>query len=347
MSLVKKPIMTEKKLAAIRRNQKLSHGPATVEGKERIGAAQFRHGFYAKAREIALPCLGEDPGHYEELLQGLYEEFTPVGALQEELVIRLARVLWLVDRYDRSQEGKALRRAQEVNSGREERLHARMMRFKITAERLRRLAESVAEEHYVTTPEDLEKMKILHEEGVLKDMGEIALILFYQLQVPGGDENGLDPYEVAHRMAAQAKAIFGIGTNPPSAPPANALKVGATENADLKVSATSEQDKRYPSISAAEWEKRERPRQLLENILTRQMEVCEDERKALLRESLKGPSPYERAAEIAPSPAEALLMRRVQDANLREVRRLTNLLLKIQRQERYQQSLEDNNEGVV
>jgi len=59
------------------------------------------------------------------------------------------------------------------------------------------------------------------------------------------------------------------------------------------------------------------------------VDVCETQRKALLRESLAGPSPYELAAEIAPGHAEALLVRRVQDANMREVRRLTNLLLKI------------------
>jgi hypothetical protein len=37
MSLVKKPEMTEKKVAANCRNQSLSHGPATAQGKERIG----------------------------------------------------------------------------------------------------------------------------------------------------------------------------------------------------------------------------------------------------------------------------------------------------------------------
>jgi len=35
MSLVKKPEMTEKKLAANARNRKHAHGPATVEGRER------------------------------------------------------------------------------------------------------------------------------------------------------------------------------------------------------------------------------------------------------------------------------------------------------------------------
>jgi len=69
-------------------------------------------------------------------------------------------------------------------------------------------------------------------------------------------------------------------------------------------------------------------------------EGCEAQRKALLRESLDGPSPYEFAAEIAPSHADDLLMRRAQDANLREARRLINLLLKIKRYERQMQALE-------
>ena len=44
--------------------------------------------------------------------------------------------------------------------------------------------------------------------------------------------------------------------------------------------------------------------------------------------------------EIAPSHADALLMRRTQDANMREVRRLINLLLRIKRYERQMQALE-------
>jgi hypothetical protein len=37
MSLVKKPEMTEKKVAANCRNQRLSRSPAMAQGKERIG----------------------------------------------------------------------------------------------------------------------------------------------------------------------------------------------------------------------------------------------------------------------------------------------------------------------
>jgi hypothetical protein len=101
----------------------------------------------------------------------------------------------------------------------------------------------------------------------------------------------------------------------------------------------SEKDDRYPKITAEDWKARERARKLLRNILTRQVDACEVERKALLKESLAGPSPYELAAEIAPAHADALLMRRMQDANMREVRRLTNLLLKIQRRERKLEAL--------
>jgi hypothetical protein len=144
MSLVKKLTMTEKKVAANRLNGSLSQGPVTAEGKERSAAAHRRHGLYAGAQDVALRCLGEDPARFEELLEGLYEEFTPVGTLQKELVNRLARVLWLVERADRSLEGDALRRAKGADSGRENRLHARMMRLKMTVETLRSLARSGA-----------------------------------------------------------------------------------------------------------------------------------------------------------------------------------------------------------
>jgi hypothetical protein len=70
------------------------------------------------------------------------------------------------------------------------------------------------------------------------------------------------------------------------------------------------------------------------------METCEAQRKAILMESVKGPSPYERAAEIAPTHAHAPLLRRMQDSHFREARRVTNLLLKLKRHEREMEVLE-------
>jgi hypothetical protein len=348
--------MTEKKIAANQRNGGQSQGPETEEGNERMGAAHLRHGFYAKAQETALRGLGEDPAHFEELLAGLRQEFTPAGTLQEELVIRLARVLWLMDRADRSQEGAALRRARSADIGRDNRLHARMMRLKMTAESLRSLARSVGCWHYVTTAEDLEVMKKLHHEGVAGEMGEIALDLFYQLQAPGTDEEGVSEEEQTRRVVNSVRSIFGLGQiESPVAlltPTGEHLVVrpeGYVEPdgpPDADEGEDSEKDDRYPKITEEDWKARERARKLLRNIITRQVEVCETQRKALLKESLAGPSPYDLAAEIAPSHADALLMRRLQDANMREVRRLTNLLLKIKRRERKIEALEASDEDV-
>jgi len=365
MSLIKKHTMTEKKLAGNRRNQKFCHGPVTDEGRERIRAALRRFGYNAPAEEAAMRALGEEPADFQELLEGLWEEWDPAGASQEGVVISLARALWLMNRAARMQEGYAVRQATEVSSGRQDRLHVQMMRLKMTEERLQRVAQAVANEHYVTTPEDLERMKNLHQEGVLKEMGEIALALLYQLQPPDTGEDGVDRNEQQRRVLVRIKEIFGLNSDTPPAvrlPPASSQPQDCQQDAgtaemppgsspapaDLpttsgQVPAGAIQPARtevqYPRITAEEWEARERPRQLLENLLTRQVETCKAQRKAILKESVKGPSPYERAAEIAPTHPDARLMRRMQDSNLREVRRLTNLLLKFKRYERQREAL--------
>jgi hypothetical protein len=256
-----------------------------------------------------------------------------------------------MNRADRMQEGYAVRQAEDISSGRQDRLHAKTMRLKMTEDRLRRLAQSVATPHYVTPREDLEKMKSLQDEGLLKDMGEIALALFYELQAPGTGEDGIDPEEKSRRALAKFKEIFGLGGDCP--PPLRVApgSFGAPEDQQVpsqvqcesdpeipKIedagAAQAEKDRQYPRITPADWEARERPRQLLENILTRQAEACEEQRRAILKESLRGPSPYERAAEIAPTHPNARLIRRMQDSNFREVRKVTGLLLKINRQSR-------------
>jgi hypothetical protein len=400
MSLIKKHVMTEKKIAANRRNQEHSHAPVADELGARIRAALLHFGYNLQAEELAMRALGEDPGQFQELLERLWEEYKPVGISQEGLVIRLARALWLMNRADRMQEGYAVRQATAVSSGREDHAHAQMMRLKHTEDRLRRLAQSVAQDDYVTTPHDLEMMRTLHQEGVAKEMGEIALALFLELQGPPRQEGSVNSMEEARLMVAQAKEIFGIGMNAPFAPPVSGAPAGGqpaespqgdgatvaslapefspapgnvaptfgacpelaegSAYAELKFSATpspanlpaksgqvpvgvtqvEKNRQRYSGITPAEWEARERPRQLLENILRRQVETCEAQRKAAREEARRGPSPYERAAEIAPTHPNARLMRGMQDSNFQEVQRVTNLLLRMKRCDRQKEALE-------
>lgn len=350
MSLIKKPIVTEKKAAASRRNGSLSPGPASPEGKARVGAAQLRHGFFAKAEDAALGSFGEDPAELEELLAGLHEEFAPSSSLQKRLVQRLAQVLLVMDRSHRAQEGQALRRARQAGSGRENRLHARLIRLKMAAQTLRTLARSVNYWHYMTTREDWEMMKDLHQQGVTGEMSGIAIDLFFHLREPGANEEEASEAEKARSKMELFKSIFGLNQIlPPTGQVATAEAPGVPEGKAAKVEAgsppdeegdDSEHDDEYPDISKDEWIARERARKLLKNILIRQAEFCEAERKTLLKELLEGPSPYELAAEIAPDHAEAWVVRRTQDANLREVRRITSLLLRVKREERRREDAE-------
>jgi len=346
MSLRKKTTMTAAKIFANKANGKLSKGPATPEGRKRIREANTRHGFYCEAETVALACLGEDPADLERLRKNIHDGLELPSALTEELAEHLTQVIWRWRRAGHMQEGYALRMAKNANLTRDDRLHGQMMRLKITAETLRRLAQSVATEDYITPREDLEMMKKLHQEGAVKEMGEIALGLFYRLEEPGEkDENGhvIDEYEQAQLVVAEVKAIFGIGLHPPK-PAANVAPDGSPPQENQQGAGAAETAKKRPRrrFTPEEAEGRERARQLLENILTRQVDLCETQRKAILKESMAGPSPYERAAEIALAHPDTALMQRMEESSFRQIWRITNLLLKINSHAREAETLRNS-----
>ncbi len=285
-------------------------------------------------------ALGEDPARFQDLLGALWEEWNPEGGLQEELVISLARAIWLKNRAVRMQEGYALRQAQDASAGREDRRHVQMMRLKMAANTLLTLARSVAQEDYFTPSEDLEMMKNLQKQGEVKEMGAIALDLFLQLQRPGTDEQGMSVQEKSRQVLSKIRAIFGLHTteeemqrrfpDPVAHARANRPPGDAALPAGQDAGSTPAGEEEPESLSPEE-EARERARQLLGNILLGQAEICEAQCKAIREELRKGPSPYERAAEIAPTHPNMRAMRGMQDSNFREARRITNLLLKLKR----------------
>jgi hypothetical protein len=85
---------SQRQFAANRRNAARSTGPRTEVGKLRSRQNACRHGLTA---ETVIPSL-EDVGDYQALEQDLTAEHCPGTRLEQELVARLASLLWRLRR---------------------------------------------------------------------------------------------------------------------------------------------------------------------------------------------------------------------------------------------------------
>ncbi len=101
---------SSRQIDANRRNARLSTGPVTPEGKQRSRRNAIRHGLLAETIIHAL----EDAEDYAAFETAITADFEATLAVERELVLRLASLLW------------RLRRATAIESG----------LFKIQAERL-------------------------------------------------------------------------------------------------------------------------------------------------------------------------------------------------------------------
>src|SRR6201995_4487352 len=99
-----------RQLEANRRNARLSTGPVTEDGKQRSRRNALRHGLTAETVIHAL----EDADDYAAFEMAIKADHDPETAVERELVLRLASLLW------------RLRRATAIESG----------LFKIQARRL-------------------------------------------------------------------------------------------------------------------------------------------------------------------------------------------------------------------
>jgi hypothetical protein len=83
-----------KQIEANRLNARKSTGPITSEGKERSRCNAVRHGLTAKTVVSAL----EDAHDYKTFEATIVADCNPRGALEQELVLRLASLLWRLRR---------------------------------------------------------------------------------------------------------------------------------------------------------------------------------------------------------------------------------------------------------
>ena len=97
--------VTPLKLEANRKNAKRSTGPRTERGKSIARFNAVTRGLFAK--HVIIPiCDGDQAGkEFQSLLDGLHQDFQPVGFYEEWLVIKIAQCMWRLRRATRCESG--------------------------------------------------------------------------------------------------------------------------------------------------------------------------------------------------------------------------------------------------
>jgi hypothetical protein len=97
--------VTPRKIEANRRNAQRSTGPRTERGKSNTRFNAVTLGLFAK--HVVIPmCDGDRPEkEFQTLLDGLHQEFHPVGLSEEWLVVKIAACMWRLRRAARCESG--------------------------------------------------------------------------------------------------------------------------------------------------------------------------------------------------------------------------------------------------
>jgi hypothetical protein len=85
---------TDKQVLATRRNGGQSVGPRTQQEKRRSRQAAFRHGLTAET----VIDKAENAEDYAEFEQAIIDDYQPITAIEYQLVMRLASLLWRLRR---------------------------------------------------------------------------------------------------------------------------------------------------------------------------------------------------------------------------------------------------------
>jgi hypothetical protein len=85
--------ISERKLKANRENARKSTGPKTLRGKAYSRGNALKHGLFCTPI-TDFDALREDPQKYEEMLNGLWHQYQPIGKAEEIEVERIAICYW-------------------------------------------------------------------------------------------------------------------------------------------------------------------------------------------------------------------------------------------------------------
>ena len=107
-------MISERKIAANRRNAQKATGPKTEEGKSKVRLNAVTHGLCA--RTIVLPH--EDEAAYQQRLDDWIAEMNPRTNREAYLVERAVRITWQLDRADFHERARLTRKIQQMHEDR-------------------------------------------------------------------------------------------------------------------------------------------------------------------------------------------------------------------------------------
>jgi hypothetical protein len=87
-------IVSDNKVRANRKNAKLSTGPKTLSGKEKVSGNALTHGLTAEKHVI----IGESIDEFNTFKDSMFKVYEPNGAYEEEIFIKLVELLWRLRR---------------------------------------------------------------------------------------------------------------------------------------------------------------------------------------------------------------------------------------------------------
>ncbi|HLM81178.1 MAG TPA: hypothetical protein VK302_11160 [Terriglobales bacterium] len=109
-NLFRKQPASERKIQANRRNALRSTGPKTERGKRTVARNAIKHGILAREVVITAGDGKESSEEFHALVGQLWEEYEPVGVVEESLVQRIAACWWRTARVLRAENGEIRKR---------------------------------------------------------------------------------------------------------------------------------------------------------------------------------------------------------------------------------------------
>ena len=101
---------SERRIQANRRNALRSTGPTTARGKRTVARNAIKHGFLAREVVITAGDGKESSEEFHALVGQLWEDYEPVGVVEESLVQRIAACWWRTARVIRAENGEIRKR---------------------------------------------------------------------------------------------------------------------------------------------------------------------------------------------------------------------------------------------